>query len=61
MHGWRARDRGRRNDAALSKELTMTKIRKFSLIRLGDAKRLTQGIGSVGLEITREPGFDPAG
>lgn len=39
----------------------MTKTRKFRLIRLGDAKLLTRGNGSVGLEITREPGFDAAG
>lgn len=33
----------------------MTKSRKFSLIRLGDAKRLTKGDGTQSLEINLQP------
>ncbi len=36
----------------------MTKTRKFRLVRLGDAKRLTQGEGTVGFEINLKPGRD---
>ncbi len=33
----------------------MTKTRKFRLVRVGDAKRLTKGDGTVSLEINLEP------
>jgi hypothetical protein len=42
----------RRNDAAnLLKERVMTKIRKFHLVRVGDAKVLTRGGPGIGLEL----------
>jgi hypothetical protein len=33
------------------KELAMTKTRKFKLIRVGQARRLTRGIDGTGLEL----------
>ncbi len=36
----------------------MTKTRKFRLVRVGDAKRLTQGQGTIGVELNLRPGKD---
>lgn len=36
----------------------MTKTRKFRLVRVGDAKRLTQGQSTLGVEINLQPGRD---
>lgn len=36
----------------------MTKTRKIRLVRLGDAKRLTQGQGDQNFEINTLPGRD---
>jgi hypothetical protein len=40
------------------KERVMTKTRKFRLVRLGDAKVLTQGQGDQNFEINTLPGRD---
>jgi hypothetical protein len=38
----------------------MTKTRKFRLVRLGDAKKLTRGVGDVGIESNLiQRGHDP--
>lgn len=36
----------------------MTKTRKFRLVRLGDAKKLTQGVADTGFELNLKPGRD---
>ena len=37
------------------KERIMTTTRKTRLVRLGDAKRLTKGQGTLGVEINLQP------
>ena len=37
----------------------MTKTRKFRLVRLGDAKTLTRGVGDQGIELNTHRGHDP--
>lgn len=39
----------------LSKERVMTKVRKFHLVALGDAKRLTQGGAKSNVEFDSRP------
>jgi hypothetical protein len=41
-----------------SQEQVMTKTRKIHLVRVGDAKRLTKGQGTLGVEINLKPGRD---
>jgi hypothetical protein len=43
------------------KERVVTKTRKFRLVRLGDAKRLTQGEGFINYEVNTLPGEEPRG
>lgn len=46
----------RRDFAAFqTKEHVMTKIRKFRVVKLGDAKRLTKGDGARNSEINLQP------
>jgi len=48
---------GRRNPAAKRRVTTMTKSRSFRSVRLGDAKRLTKGVGLGSIEANLQPGF----
>jgi hypothetical protein len=43
----------------LSKETTMTPVKTFRLMSLGDAKRATKGIPPTGVEPFNQPGLAP--
>ena len=47
---------GGRNFAAFqTRERVMTKTRKFRIVRVGDAKRLTKGDGVFNIELNLQP------